>query len=116
MADSPKILSLEGALTVDRATQLRSEIWKHAESGDALMLDFNDATAIDLSFIQLIYASSRYFAGRGSALGFSGTLSPEIGRMLEIGGFCRKAPAEAAELAAVLFDLDSGAKSAARRG
>jgi anti-anti-sigma regulatory factor len=86
MPDSPKVIHLRGNLTVDRATALKDEMAKSAVRGGDLTLDFSQAATIDLSFVQLIYATSRKVHAAGGKLRFAGDLSAEIGQTLAVGG------------------------------
>lgn len=117
MPNSPKVVRLEGNLTVDRAAGLRSEMINSAAGRSDVTLDFSNAGTIDLSFVQLIYAASREVSSAGGKLLFAGELSPEIGRTLVAGGFCHTAPTDAEELSTALFDLPPApAKSREGRG
>jgi len=101
-------VSLTGDLTIDRAATLREELSAALKNAGAVIVDMNRVKSIDLSFIQLLYGASAEASRSRISFSLIGTLTPEVRSMLEIGGFCRHAPADAAELESVLFDYRTG--------
>jgi len=93
---SGKVVSLEGALTVDKAAGLKEELGKAIASSSLVLVDLSSAEDMDLACLQAIYAAAADSLGRGGRLGFRGKLSSRIARRLAACGFV-SAPRERAE-------------------
>ncbi len=93
---SPRIVNLQGSLSIERAAALKAEIAEALRGGDSVLLSLSLAEDLDLSCLQVIYAAKRQALSSGKALHFLGSVPSRIARRLAACGFLR-GPAERAE-------------------
>lgn len=82
-----KRIKLTGELTIQRAAELKETISKSFPKSGKVVLDLQNITSIDLSFLQLLYATQQAVASTGKTFTLS-CQSPEVlNRVIEQCGF-----------------------------
>jgi anti-anti-sigma regulatory factor len=83
---------------VEKAAALRSEISAALRKGDSVSLDFSSVEDMDLSCLQVLYASLVAAKASGKRLRFAGLLSDRLAERLKACGFLSAIPSQAADL------------------
>ena len=94
---SPKMVSLHGNLSVDRAAALKSEIAVALETSDIVLLGISRVEDLDLACLQVLYSAKASASARGKELHFHGSLPPQVSKRLVTCGFLRDLPGSAEE-------------------
>lgn len=102
---STKIVPLSGAYIIDRASDLARELSAALALARVIEVDLSEATELDLSAVQALYAAARSAGARGGGLRLAGSLRPELVERLAASGFARGGERNGAELAASLPDF-----------
>jgi len=82
-------LSFDGELTVAHATVLKREIVESLQTGDNIELDIDQATKVDLSFLQLICSAHRTMCKDGKVLTLKKPFDPLFLQAIQEAGFDR---------------------------
>lgn len=53
------VVVMEGEMTIEHAASLRDSLLKSLEGADNIVLDLNNVTTVDLSFLQLLCSAHR---------------------------------------------------------
>jgi len=98
----PKVVNLKGALTVERAGELRDDLAEGLEGAGGVMISLSLVDDIDLACLQVIYAAKKSAAAVGKEFHFLGTISPRLSKRLAACGLLRSPAARAEEFEAAL--------------
>ena len=82
-------LLLEGDLNIQRARELQKALKNALEQVTHLMLDFKGVTSLDITAIQLLYATHLSAGEMNKKLGLSGKCTPEILAYFADSGFAQ---------------------------
>lgn len=93
---SPKIVNLQGNLSIDRAAGLKAEIAQALAGGEGVLLSISLVEELDLACLQVLYAAKASAKEAGKTLHFLGSVPSRIAKRLAACGFLREA-AERAE-------------------
>ena len=101
----PKIVSLKGSLTVERASTLKDEIAEALASSDDIRLNLSLVEDFELPCLQVLFAAKSTAEAEGKELHIQGSVPPTIAQRLVSCGFLRdvSGTAEAFESALVEF-------------
>lgn len=106
---SIKVITLQGDLSIQKASAIVEEIQAAMGTTDKLVFDITLAESIDLSCLQILYAAKKTADKKGIELVFKGPVPSEIATALAVGGFCRKPPEDGSELADTLVEFNVSA-------
>jgi anti-anti-sigma regulatory factor len=84
---SPKIVNLNGSLTVDRSAALKDEILSALCGSDNVLLSISLVEDLDLACLQVFYAAKTFAALNGKELHFLGSVPSRIAQRLVHCGF-----------------------------
>ena len=77
---SPYVLSLTGSLTTPRAEAIHSEVFAVLSGHSSVTIDCSNASEMDVAFIQILVAASRFAAHCGKTIGLA---SPPAGLLAD---------------------------------
>jgi anti-anti-sigma regulatory factor len=102
---SPEAVKLHGALTVEHAARLKSEIAEALAGRENVLLNFSQVEDLDLACLQVLYSAKASAAAAGKELHFLGSIPPRVSERLVSCGILRSASehAEDFELALATF-------------
>lgn len=80
LVDSPYVLSLTGSLTTARAEPVHSEVLAALTSHSNVTIDCSNASDMDVAFIQILVAASRFASQGGKTVALA---SPPAGLLAE---------------------------------
>jgi anti-anti-sigma regulatory factor len=89
-ANAAVTLEFDGELIVANAEKIRGQLISALEQNQAILVDCSQATAADVSFIQIMIAAERTAASWGKTVSFL-PFSKAVETALESGGFIRDA-------------------------
>jgi anti-anti-sigma regulatory factor len=78
--DLPHVLSLTGSLTTPRAEAIHSDVLAALSRHSSVMIDCSKASEMDVAFIQILVAASRFAAQFGKTIALA---SPPTGLLAE---------------------------------
>lgn len=81
------VVGLAGALTVDSAVKIKTKLLGALASGKSVVVELGDVTDVDLSFLQLLVASSRTAAKKKKRFKLNGPLPDVFIKAVEDSGF-----------------------------
>jgi anti-anti-sigma regulatory factor len=84
---SPKIVNLQGSLTVDKAAALKVQIETAMDGCDKLLLSISLVEDIDLACLQVFYSAKSSAAASGKELHFLGSVPSRVSKRLIACGF-----------------------------
>ena len=84
-AQAEKTLRLEGSLTVLQIGELRTQVMEALKSTKKLTLDLEQAAAVDVTCLQVLYAARRYAEDNGK--GFSVKTNDAVANEIRAIGF-----------------------------
>lgn len=87
-------LSLNSDLNIKNIHQINAEITTALEKDPFLTLELNEGAAVDLSFVQLIFAARTQANRAGGKLSLARPTGRNVLSILERGGFLQDASAE----------------------
>lgn len=105
-------VTISGELCVERVAEFRTQLLESISVDHELAIDISGVTRIDLSGIQLIYATRRECERRGIALRLIGNITDAVGSVISAAGFTRAPMKTGESLEHALFDFvgaDAGA-------
>jgi Anti-anti-sigma regulatory factor (antagonist of anti-sigma factor) len=88
-AESPKIVNLQGSLTIDRAAALKGEILEALDGSSNVLISLTATEDIDLACLQILYSARSYARSHRGELHFLGSMPPRIAAKLSTCGFLR---------------------------
>lgn len=83
------VVRLKGALTIQRAGELRQVLLRAAERSAGVLMEFEDFEGADLSFMQLVCAAHQESVRAGWSLSWGPSVPAAFLRSVEGYGFCR---------------------------
>jgi len=86
--DQQNVVKLDGRLTVERAVQLKEILLKEIGRSDDIVVDCSSAIDMDVSFLQILYAASRFCESNKKKFALSGRCSEVMKKVLRKAGFC----------------------------
>ena len=101
----PKLVQLQGSLTVDRALTLKQEMDAAFAAGNAIQFDFSQVEDLDLACLQLLYAATRLASKEGKELHFRGSIPAKVSKRLLGCGILRIDSQRAEDLESALVSL-----------
>ena len=102
---SPSIINLHGALTIERAVGLKDEITAALDASDNVLLSLSLVEDLDLACLQVFYAAAKTSAARGKQLHFVGTVPSKIVKRLAACGLTRGISGRAEDFESGLVDF-----------
>jgi anti-anti-sigma regulatory factor len=102
---SRRRLDLAGALTIERASALKTELLAALAEPGALYVDISAIDDLDLSCLQVFYAARKQAVAVGKDFHFSGTVPGRIVKRLVASGFLRGSSERAEDFEASLTDF-----------
>lgn len=100
---SVKVVTWEGYPTVEKAASLRKELLAALEKNTQVVLSFSLLDGMDISVLQLLRAAYLEAQNRGKSFHLTGTVKPELARILVLSGFVRQRNDNARELEKEIF-------------
>lgn len=100
---SVKVITWEGSITVEKAGDLKTELLDAISQASQVVVSVSMLDYVDLAVLQLLKAAAKEASLAGKVLHLTGTVKPELARVLEVSGFVRKAAENARDLEAELF-------------
>ena len=84
-------LCLEGAIDIASAVELKTLLQQALASGKSVQVSFEEATDLDVTTVQLLWAAGRQAKGSGTAFTYAEPVPEEIARALVDAGLelCR---------------------------
>jgi ABC-type transporter Mla MlaB component len=82
-------LILKDDLTINRITSIRDEIIKALTKVKSLVVDAEQAAAVDLTFLQLMCSAHRTATVQNKALSLSGKINPFIKKAIQENSYAR---------------------------
>lgn len=107
---SVKVITWEGCPSVEKAVALRDELQAAFAEATQVVVSVSMLECVDLSIIQLLKAAASEAALRGKAFHLTGTVKPELARVLVVSGFVRRTSENAREIEVELFGSSLGSK------
>lgn len=80
------IRRLYGALTVERAAELKAELAARDGNDGDLTLDLSEVKEFDFSLIQLLHSARKTYLNKGGTFAIVGKVPPPVGRAMELCG------------------------------
>lgn len=99
---SPMIINLHGALTVERSEALKDEIAAALEGHDNILLSISLVEELDLACLQIFYAAKAQAEAEGKELHFLGSVPSRVTKRLAACGFLRGLSGNADEFESAL--------------
>jgi anti-anti-sigma regulatory factor len=81
-------LVFKGRLTVDRAGELKKAFQDALATGRAIDVDFSQASEVDITFLQLLYAAGRAAIQKGQSFALPTVHPPAVAKALRAAGLC----------------------------
>jgi anti-anti-sigma factor len=81
------LLTIEGELTIQRATEFRKALIKALNTVDVLKIHFNNLTGFDLASLQLFLSANRTATKNNKKLSISGNLTDTLKKTVRDAGF-----------------------------
>lgn len=100
---SVKVITWEGCPSVEKAAVLRDELLAALAEAAQVVVSVSMLEGVDLSIIQLLRAAAAEAALQGKAFHLTGSIKPELARVLVVSGFVGSASENAREIEAELF-------------
>jgi len=86
---TPRIVNLQGSLTVDRAVTLKAEISEAISNYDNVLLSISLVEEIDLACLQVFYSAKASAKAAGKEMHFLGSVPSRVLKRLVACGFLR---------------------------
>ena len=102
---SVKVITWEGFPSVERATALKDELSDALDHNAQVVLSVSLLEGMDLSVLQLLKAAYLEAVKRKKSFHLTGTVRPELGSILVLSGFVRKAPENARDMEGDFFGI-----------
>jgi len=99
---SSESIKLQGPLTVEHASGLKSEIAQALSDQEAVLLDFSRIEDLDLACLQVLYAARLQAQTSGKGLHFVGSLPSHVSSRLLSCGILSANSAQAEDLESAL--------------
>jgi anti-anti-sigma regulatory factor len=81
------LLTIDGELTIQRATEFRNALIKALNTVDILKIHFNNVTGFDLASLQLFLSANRTATKNNKKLSISGNLTDALKIAIRDAGF-----------------------------
>lgn len=81
------IVAISGKCTVEHATALREALLAATGPGKPVVLDISEVEDADITFLQLLLATTQTLEKRGASLSREGSISRAVGEAARISGF-----------------------------
>lgn len=103
---TPKIVSLSGALLVDRAQPLKDELLAALSDSGQVLVSLSAVEELDLACLQVLYGARRLAVADGKEFHFVGSVPARVAKRLAAAGFIPRTVERAEDLEATLADFN----------
>jgi hypothetical protein len=100
---SVKVIAWEGFPSVERAAALKDELAEALDHNVQVVLSVSLLEGMDLSILQLLKSARLEAVKRNKSFRLAGTIRTELGRILVLSGFVKKAPENARDMEGEFF-------------
>ncbi len=85
-SERSSVIRLEGSIDIAVAAELKKLLLQASKTGNEIEVSLEDATGLDVTAVQLIWAARRAAEGAGSAFALSGAVSESVSSALRFAG------------------------------
>jgi anti-anti-sigma regulatory factor len=89
MEENMRVITPNGAMTVDRAEETRQELLSALNAVDRVIVNLSHVSEVDLSFIQILIAAEKEARASGKQFRLSGEVAEPVRGAFLTGGFCK---------------------------